>query len=368
MYTAFFGLREKPFVLSPNPRYLFLSAAHREALAHLIYGVEQGEGFITITGEVGTGKTTLCRALLDRLGAETEIAYLFNPSRTGLELLQSISMEFSLPATGLTRRELLEQLNRFLLEKKRENRRVLLIVDEAQTLSSTTLEQIRLLSNLETASSKLIQILLLGQPELDTKLDSTGLRQLRQRISVRWTLKPMSAKETAAYVRHRLRVAAGGRRELFDDGALREIYRRTRGVPRLVNVLCDRSLLAAYGNGVPTVDAAQVRGAAREIPDARRGFDLRRRLGLWSGAAALACTALLGGWAAWSMLAPGTQASGVNAAAIENSPPAVSTPGATVPAVSAAASVPASGATASAAPEAKAAAANVATLAAGSDS
>ncbi len=270
MYTAFYGLREKPFALVPDPRYLFLATSHREALAHLLYGIDQSEGFIAVTGEVGTGKTTICRTLLERLGAETEVAFLFNPSCSGVELLQDISAEFGLKAAGLSRSELGAQLNRFLLQRKQEKRRVLLIIDEAQNLSESTLEQVRLLSNLETSSQKLIQILLLGQPELDRKLDSPELRQLRQRISVRWGLHPLSAKETRAYVRHRLRVAAGAERDLFTDGALREIHRRTRGIPRLVNVLCDRVLLAGYVARVPRISAAVVKQAAREIPDAHR--------------------------------------------------------------------------------------------------
>ncbi|MFP6655247.1 MAG: AAA family ATPase, partial [Myxococcota bacterium] len=165
MYTAFYGLREKPFALSPDPRYLYLAGSHREALAHLLYGIEQGDGFILVTGEVGTGKTTLCRTLVERLDGETELAFLFNPSRTALELLQSICAEFDLKADGRGRRSLLAQLNDFLVEQKGLGRRVLLIIDEAQTLSENTLEQVRLLSNLETSSQKLIQIVLLGQPE-----------------------------------------------------------------------------------------------------------------------------------------------------------------------------------------------------------
>ncbi|HEB89160.1 MAG TPA: hypothetical protein ENI85_06285, partial [Deltaproteobacteria bacterium] len=270
MYTAFYGLREKPFALSPDPRFLYLAGPHREALAHLLYGIEQGEGFISVTGEVGTGKTTLCRTLLERLDGDTELAFLFNPSRTALELLQSICAEFELPAEGLTRRSLMTQLNRFLLEQKAAGRRVLLIIDEAQNLSENTLEQVRLLSNLETSREKLIQILLLGQPELDRKLDSRGLRQLRQRISVRWQLEPLRPQETRAYVRHRIAVAAGEPRELFSEGALREIHRRTGGVPRLVNQLCDRALLGGYAARSALIRPAQVRAAAREIPDARR--------------------------------------------------------------------------------------------------
>jgi general secretion pathway protein A len=277
MYTAFYGLREKPFALVPDPRYLFLAESHREALAHLLYGIDQAQGFICITGEVGTGKTTICRTLLERLAAETEVAFLFNPSRSGIELLQDICAEFGLESSGLSRSDLSGELNSFLLKKKQEKRRVLLIIDEAQNLSESTLEQVRLLSNLETSSSKLIQILLLGQPELDRKLDSPELRQLRQRISVRWSLHPMIAKETRAYVRHRLHVAAEAERDVFSDSALREIHRRTGGVPRLVNVLCDRVLLAGYVARAPRIGPAIVKQAAREIPDAKRRRPVAQR-------------------------------------------------------------------------------------------
>jgi len=273
MYTAFYGLREKPFALSPDPRFLYLAGSHREALAHLLYGIEEGEGFISVTGEVGTGKTTLCRTLLERLDGDLELAFLFNPSRTALELLQSICAEFDLPAEGLTRRSLMTQLDAFLVEQKKQGRRVLLIIDEAQTLTENTLEQVRLLSNLETSREKLIQILLLGQPELDRKLDERGLRQLRQRISVRWKLEPLSPTETRAYVRHRLSVAAGEPKDLFSESALREVHRRTGGIPRLVNQLCDRALLAGYAARAAQIRPALVRAAAREIPDARRAGD-----------------------------------------------------------------------------------------------
>ncbi|MEZ4279988.1 MAG: AAA family ATPase [Myxococcota bacterium] len=278
MYTAFYGLREKPFALSPDPRFLYLAASHREALAHLLYGIEQGEGFISVTGEVGTGKTTLCRTLLERLEGDIELAFLFNPSRSALELLQSICAEFGLPAEGLARRSLMSQLNKFLLEQKERGRRVLLIIDEAQTLSENTLEQVRLLSNLETSREKLIQILLLGQPELDRKLDERGLRQLRQRISVRWKLEPLSADETVAYVRHRIAVAAGEPRDLFSEVALRDVHRRTGGIPRLVNQLCDRALLAGYATRAAQIGPALIRAAAREIPDVRDPSDRDPRL------------------------------------------------------------------------------------------
>jgi general secretion pathway protein A len=298
MYTAFYGLREKPFALSPDPRFLFLAESHREALAHLLYGIEQGEGFIAITGEVGTGKTTLCRTLLGRLGAETEVAFLFNPKLSALELLQSIHVELGLPGSATSWRVLVEELNRFLVAKKQEGKRVLLIIDEAQNLEAETLEQIRLLSNLETETSKLIQIVLLGQPELDEKLDAPGLRQLRQRITVRWRLGPLDAAETAAYVRHRLRVAAGAERALFAPPALRELQRLSGGIPRLVNVLCDRALLAGYGAGARDIAPELVQQAARELHLAAGGAPKhltrvdgrrpRRRLGMIAAAAAMA--------------------------------------------------------------------------------
>lgn len=298
MYTAFYGLRERPFRLSPNPRYLYLSDSHREALAHLLYGVEQGEGFIAITGEVGTGKTTVCRALIERLGSATDVAFLFNPSRSAMELLQSIGEELGLEVDGLTRRELHAQLNQFLLERKAAGRRVLLIIDEAQNLTHSTLEQVRLLSNLETSSEKLIQILLLGQPELDAKLDSHQLRQLRQRISVRWMLEPLSPRDTRGYVQRRLQVAAGASREVFSAGALRQVQRYTNGTPRLINILCDRAMLLGYAEREQTITARTVKEAAREIADTRPG-GLKRSPLRWVAAAAVLACAVGAGMVGW---------------------------------------------------------------------
>ena len=233
------------------------------------------------------------RALLERLTPHTELAFLFNPSRNAHELLQSINEEFGLPVGGLSRRELLSRLNRFLLEKKRRARRVVLIIDEAQNLSARTLEQVRLLSNLETSSSKLIQIVLLGQPELDATLDSEEMRQLCQRVSVRWSLVPLDRSATFEYVRHRLRVAAGAEREIFGDAALREIHRQSGGVPRRINVLCDRALLAGYARQARQIGPSLVRRAADEIPRPANGKSedapraARRRVAVAAVAASL---------------------------------------------------------------------------------
>ena len=277
MYTAYYGLCEKPFRLTPDPRFHFLSASHREALAHVLYGIDQGEGFIAVTGEVGTGKTTLCRTLIERVGPDTEIAFLFNPTLSPEELLRAIALEFGLPVEGASRAALGDALNHFLLETNGRGRQVILIVDEAQNLAIETLEQLRLLSNLETATAKLIQIVLFGQPELDDLLDSPKLRQLRQRISVRWRLGSLTDAEAREYVRHRIRVAAAGDIDVFTPGALREIRRRARGIPRLVNLLADRSLLAGYAEGALRVDRGHVGRAAREILQARRARRPRGR-------------------------------------------------------------------------------------------
>jgi general secretion pathway protein A len=328
MYTAFYGLREKPFQLSPDPRFLFLAESHREALAHLLFGVEQGEGFICVTGEVGTGKTTLCRTLVQRLGPGCEVALIFHPQLSAQELLEAICIEFSLDIAGRSNRELMDDLNRFLLERKQQARRVLLIVDEAQGLGPDALEQIRMLSNLETETEKLIQIILLGQPEFAAMLESPSLRQLRQRISVRWQLAPLSASETAEYVRHRLRVAAGARRELFSEVALREIHRRSGGIPRLVNLLCDRSLLAGYATGAKAIGLPFVAQADRELRGGPGAPSLRTgarpawgipRAAVAAGLGVLAIAAVF----AWRVLGGG---SSTEADAARVAAPAVVTP------------------------------------------
>jgi general secretion pathway protein A len=272
-----------------------------------VYGIEQGDGFMAITGEVGTGKTTLCRTLLRRLGSETEVAFLFNPTLTPLELLKAVNGEFGISTFGESRPELTDVLNGFLVEQRTVGRKVLLIIDEAQNLSTETLEQLRLLSNLETETSKLLQIVLLGQPELDQKLAANELRQLRQRISVWCHLGPMNAEETREYVRHRLRVAGAQERPIFTEGALRAVHQRTGGVPRVINLLCDRALLAGYADQSAQIGRRTVARAASELHPSRPRLTWERTavgLGAAGVLLALGLFALIGSGAFWATSAP----------------------------------------------------------------
>lgn len=266
MYLEFYGLSEKPFALLPDPRYLFLSRAHREALAHVLYGIGEGEGFMQVVGPVGTGKTTLCRSLAQQLGEDVSLAFIFNPSSSEVELLAAINREFGVTMVGRSRDELIEELNRFLMAERIDGRRALLVIDEAQNLGPEVLERIRLLSNLETEREKLLQIVLTGQPELDALLARPELRQLQQRITIRWSLAPFSRSETAAYLQHRLEVAGALNPTLFSPAAARAIHRLSGGVPRLINALADRSLLAGYAVGSRQITGAFVRKASRELP------------------------------------------------------------------------------------------------------
>jgi general secretion pathway protein A len=267
MYLQFFGLAEKPFAITPDPRYLYLSARHADALAHLVYGINEAGGFIQLTGEVGTGKTTTIRSLLARAPKTAEIALILNPRLSATEFLRSLCEELGLGADEAGESEnknLVDLLNRYLLRAHSLGRRVVLVVDEAQNLAPDVLEQVRLLTNLETETQKLLQIILIGQPELRKLLAREDLRQIAQRITARFHLDPLSREETAAYVRHRLRVA-GATTDIFTRGALREIYRVSGGIPRVINILCDRAMLGAYTQELHQVPGSLVRRAGAEV-------------------------------------------------------------------------------------------------------
>jgi general secretion pathway protein A len=266
MYTSFFGLNEKPFTITPDPRYLFMSERHGEGLAHLVYGVTESGGFIQLTGEVGTGKTTLVRTLLGQIPAEVDIALILNPQLTAIEFLTAICEELSieLPEDKGSAKALVDALNHHLLDAHAEGRRTILLIDEAQNLAEDVLEQLRLLTNLETAKQKLLQIILIAQPELREKLSQNNLRQLAQRVTGRYHLEPLSRDESDKYIDHRLRVA-GALTEIFDTRARREVFRLSGGVPRVMNVICDRALLGAYSQETRTVNKRLVRRAAKEV-------------------------------------------------------------------------------------------------------
>jgi general secretion pathway protein A len=264
LYNAFYGLAEAPFNITPDPRFLFFSDRHREAFDHLHFGVTERKGFIQLTGDVGAGKTTICRALLDQLGPGFRTALILNPVLTGPQLLRTILAELGLP-TPRDRVASLDELNRFLLAEATAGRDVVLLIDEAQDLSDDLLEQLRLLSNLETDQQKLLQIVLLGQPELRSKLDQPALRQLRQRITVRYHLGPLGGEETRRYVQHRLLVAGANGRPTFTDWALRAVHRYAGGVPRLINAVCDKVLLCGYIEGTDRLRWRHVRRAIREL-------------------------------------------------------------------------------------------------------
>jgi general secretion pathway protein A len=267
MYTSFFGLNEKPFAITPDPRYLFMSARHGEALAHLVYGVTESGGFIQLTGEVGTGKTMLVRTLLlNRMPANADVAVVLNPQLSAREFLISICEELgvAVPDDRTSIKALIDTLNRHLLDAHSNGRRTILMVDEAQNLAPDVLEEVRLLTNLETAKQKLLQIILIGQEELRDLLARNDLRQLAQRITGRYHLEPLSRDETADYIEHRLKVA-GALGEVFSAGAKREVFRHSQGVPRLINVICDRALLGAYSGGNRRVNRRMIKRAAAEV-------------------------------------------------------------------------------------------------------
>src|SRR5580704_15432023 len=310
MYTSFFGLAEKPFAITPDPRYLYLSERHAEALAHLLYGINESGGFIQLTGEVGTGKTTVVRTLLSRVPHHADVAVILNPRVTPVEFLLTICEELGLAIAERDRdsvKQMVDALNRRLLNAHAEGRRIIVLVDEAQNLSFDVLEQVRLLTNLETPTQKLLQIILIGQPELRELLDRTDLRQLAQRITGRYHLMPLSREETKGYVRHRLRVA-GATEDIFTPAALGELHRLSMGIPRVINVACDRALLGAYTQETKKITASLVRQAAGEVYG-------RRFFPTWLGwvvgclaTAAFAGTLFLG-WQFWRHQSPVLSAS-----------------------------------------------------------
>jgi general secretion pathway protein A len=272
MYKNFFGFNERPFKLVPNPAYLFLSRSHEEALAHLTYAVIQGEGFMEITGEVGTGKTTLCRAFLEHLDDDTKTAYIFNPNLNSIELLKAINDEFGIPSDADNAKDLIDTLNAFLIEQKTQGKHTILLIDEAQNLTNEVLELLRLLSNLETAKHKLLYIILVGQPELKEKLNSHELRQLRQRISLSCRLIPLSLNDVRNYIQHRIHVASEKPEIRFADAAYRSIYNYSKGIPRLINIVCDRALLTAFGLDQKEITQKIVRASIEELTD-RNGIN-----------------------------------------------------------------------------------------------
>ncbi len=294
MFLEHFQLREPPFSISPDPRFVFLSDRHRDALAHLLYGVGQGSsgGFVQLTGEVGTGKTTLCRLLLEQLPANTRVALILNPMLSPIELLEAIGKELHIPLRGKQghQKRLIDALNVYLLQAYAEGLRVVLIIDEAQNLSADALEQVRLLTNLETNTQKLLQIILLGQPELRDLLARRDLRQLSQRITARFHLTPLNETETQQYLRHRFAIA-GGQQFPFAADAIHALFRYSNGIPRLLNIIADRALIAAYVHENKVVDKKLVSLAAAEILPARNPNNIRR-IAAWVFAAIL--VALLG--------------------------------------------------------------------------
>lgn len=266
MYNEYFGFSEAPFSIAPDPRYLFMSERHREALAHLLYGLRVDGGFVLLTGEVGTGKTTICRCLLEQVPGDCDIAFILNPKLDTVELLATLCDELHVPVPAGERsiKVLVDLINRHLLAANARGRKTVLIVDEAQNLSNEVLEQLRLLTNLETNQRKLLQIILLGQPELRERLAQPDMRQLAQRIVARYHLEPLSRPDVAAYINHRLSVG-GARQPLFPGAVIGRLFRLSGGTPRLINVICDRALLGAYVEGKAAVDRAILNKAAREV-------------------------------------------------------------------------------------------------------
>ncbi|HEY0586224.1 MAG TPA: AAA family ATPase, partial [Pseudoduganella sp.] len=300
MYTQYFNLKQQPFSIAPDPRYLFMSERHREALAHLLYGVGSGGGFVLLTGEIGAGKTTVCRCFMEQIPANCRLAYIFNPKLTVGELLQSVCDEFGVAPEGDSVKCYVDAVNSYLLESHAAGLNNVLVIDEAQNLSADVLEQLRLLTNLETSERKLLQIILIGQPELRQMLARPELEQLAQRVIARYHLGPLSDAEVGSYIQHRLAVAGAGAVELFPRSLLRRVHQLSKGVPRRINLLCDRALLGAYVENRAQVNATILRRAAEEVFAGERAPVKARA---WRVAAAGVLTgAVLTAAAAWQMM------------------------------------------------------------------
>ncbi len=265
MYLEFYGLKQPPFDITPNPRFLFHSTKHREAFNHLLYGIRERKGFVQLTGEVGAGKTTLCRALLEQLDGHFSTALILNPVLSGDELMKAIATEYGLDVKGKDRLETMATISDFLLRQTLAGKETVLIIDEAQNLTEELLEQVRLISNIETDDRKLLQIVLMGQPELRERLNSHKLRQLRQRITVRYHLNPLTRTEVGQYIQHRIALVGPQKVPTFTKMAVWRIYGYSKGVPRLVNALCDKALLAGFVERSRCINYRMVGRAIREL-------------------------------------------------------------------------------------------------------
>ena len=301
MYLEFYGLREAPFSPTPDPKFLFQSSRHREALAQLVYGVQERKGFIVLTGEIGTGKTTLLRTLLARLDHDTHVAYVHNSALDIEGLLEYILQDWGVKSVGASHAQRLFELNEFLIAQHRQRLSPVLVIDEAQNLSIPTLEAVRLLSNFETTSEKLMQILLVGQPELRDKLNAPELRQLKQRIALRCHIGPLSPEETRMYIRHRLRIAGATDAGIFTDAAIQRITEYSRGTPRVINIVCDHCLLSGYADSKRRIDAGVVEEATEyleegERPEWKRSRQMRlvpSRAAVWAARGGIAVLVIL---------------------------------------------------------------------------
>jgi general secretion pathway protein A len=305
MYLEFYGLREKPFNATPDPRFLFLTPGHREALAQLLYGVREGKGFIVLTGEVGTGKTTLLQTLLKRLDPGTAVAYVFDSTLTFDEILEYVLTDYGIGRPGESRAQRLFALNHFLIERRRAGGRTVLIIDEAQNLEPPTLERVRLLSNFESTTEKLLQIVLVGQPELEDRLARPELRQLRQRVGLHCTIPPLTAAETRDYLRSRLRIAGASDLAFFTDAAVRRIASHARGIPRVVNLLADHCLLVGYAERERIVTRETVDKAIAYLDRPLGGRGARRAPALgWAVRGAALAAVAVGGVALLALAPP----------------------------------------------------------------